>query len=99
MLAALNENRSTTIVVVTHDRRVARATDRILSMRDGRIIDDHPVADPLTEDLRELGQSRLGRRLLAGEVDALGPLKPALTRNGHLTPEAKSLVEVLRDLA
>jgi ABC-type methionine transport system ATPase subunit len=98
LLADLNESRSTTVIVVTHDRRVARATDRILSMRDGRISNDHPVADPLTEDLRELGRSRLGQRLLAGDVEALGPLKPALTLNGHLTPEASSLVEILRAL-
>jgi putative ABC transport system ATP-binding protein len=98
LLADLNVSQGTTIVVVTHDRRVARATDRILSMRDGRIVDDHAVADPLTEDLRELGHSRLGQRLLAGEVDELGPLRQALTRNGQLTAEAVRLVDILREL-
>jgi ABC-type lipoprotein export system ATPase subunit len=99
LLVGLNASQGTTIIVVSHDRRVARATDRILTMRDGRIWDDHRVADPLTEDLRELGSSRLGQRLLGGEVEELGPLSQALVRNGRLTPEAEGLVNVLRELA
>ena len=98
LLADLNVGQGTTIVVVTHDRRVARATDRILTMRDGRITDDHLVADPLTEDLRELGHSRLGQRLLEGRTQDLGPLSQVLVRNGRLTPEAECLVGMLRDL-
>jgi ABC-type lipoprotein export system ATPase subunit len=99
LLVELNQGQHTTIIVVSHDRRVARATNRILTMRDGRITSDHPVADPLTEDLRELGESRLGQRLLDGRVDELGPLSQTLTRNGDLTPEAQSLVDLLRELA
>lgn len=98
LLVDLKTSQGTTIIVVTHDRRVARTTDRILTMRDGKITDDHRVADPLTEDLRELGRSRLGRRLLNGKVQDLGPLSDALVRNGDLTPEAKSFVKVLRQL-
>jgi ABC-type lipoprotein export system ATPase subunit len=98
LLADLNVSQGTTIIVVTHDRRVARATDRILTMRDGRITDDHAVADALTEDLRELGHSRLGQRLIDGDVDQLGPLHEALVRDGDLTPEAERLVDVLREL-
>jgi putative ABC transport system ATP-binding protein len=98
LLADLNQSQETTIIVVSHDRRVARATKRILTMRDGRITDDHAVADALTEDLRELGRSRLGQRLLNGRVQELGPLREALTRNGRLTPGAERLVGVLREL-
>jgi ABC-type lipoprotein export system ATPase subunit len=98
LLGELNESQGTTIIVVTHDRRVARATDRILTMRDGQISDDHAVADPLTEDLRELGRSRLGQRLMNGTVEDLGPLSEALVRDGELTPEAECFVDVLREL-
>ena len=98
LLGELNESQGTTIIVVTHDRRVARTTDRILTMRDGQIRDDHAVADPLTEDLRELGRSRLGQRLMNGGVEDLGPLSHALVRDGHLSPEAERFVEVLREL-
>jgi ABC-type lipoprotein export system ATPase subunit len=99
LLADLNLSQQTTIIVVTHDRRVARATDRILTMRDGRISDDHAVTDPLTEDLRELGRSQLGQRLLAGRIEELGPLRQALSHDGRLTPEAERLVSVLREVA
>jgi ABC-type lipoprotein export system ATPase subunit len=99
LLIDLNRNQGTTIIVVSHDRRVARTTNRILTMRDGRISSDHSVADPLTEDLRELGYSRLGRHLLAGRVEELGPLRQALTKNGHFTPEAEQLVKMLRSLS
>lgn len=99
LLAQLNQEQGTTIAVVTHDRRVARSTDRILTMRDGRITDDHAVADPLTEDLRELGRSPLGQRLIAGDAGRLGPLSPVLVRDGQLTPAAQCLVDMLQDLA
>jgi ABC-type lipoprotein export system ATPase subunit len=98
LLSELNDSQGTTIIVVTHDRRVARATRRILTMRDGQIRDDHAVADPLTEDLRELGRSRLGQRLMNGTVEDLGPLSEVLVENGTLTPEAKCFVDVLREL-
>ena len=64
LLARLNESEGTTIVVVTHDRRVAQATQRILRMSDGRIVSDHRLVDPLEEDLRMLADSRLGQALL-----------------------------------
>ena len=98
LLGELNESQGTTIIVVTHDRRVARATNRILTMRDGRITSDHTVGDPLTEDLRELGRSRLGQRLIDGRVEELGPLSEALAHDGQLTPEAEYFVKVLREL-
>lgn len=64
LLGTLNKKRGTTIAVVTHDRRVAQATERILRMRDGRVVDDHRVIDPLEEDLRMLAQSKLGQAIL-----------------------------------
>lgn len=64
LLADLNRSQGTTIVIVTHDRRVAQSTQRILRMRDGRIVEDHRLVDPLEEDLRMLAYSRLGQALL-----------------------------------
>lgn len=69
LLADLNHTQGTTIAVVTHDRRVAQATQRILRMHDGRIIGDHCVVDPMEEDLRMLAQSKLGQAIL-DESDA-----------------------------
>jgi putative ABC transport system ATP-binding protein len=36
-----------TIIVVTHDRDVGRHADRVLSLRDGQLIKDEKVSDPL----------------------------------------------------
>ncbi len=41
-LRALNERQGVTIVVVTHERDIAAYADRIITMRDGKIISDEP---------------------------------------------------------
>ena len=64
LLAELNQSQGTSIVVVTHDRRVAQATQRILRMQDGRVVSDHRITDPLEEDLRMFAQSQFGQKLL-----------------------------------
>ncbi len=64
LLADLNRSEGTTIAVVTHDRRVAQSTQRIVRMKDGQIVSDHRLDDPLEEDLRMLAYSRLGQALL-----------------------------------
>jgi ABC-type lipoprotein export system ATPase subunit len=64
LLHDLNRTQGATIIIVTHDRRVAKTTQRILLMKDGRIVDDHRLLDPLEEDLRMLARSRLGQAIL-----------------------------------
>ncbi len=64
LLGELNRSEGTTIAVVTHDPRVAQATQRILRMQDGHIVEDHRVSDPLEEDLRALAFSKLGEIIL-----------------------------------
>lgn len=85
LLGELNRTQGTTIAVVTHDRRVAQATQRILMMRDGTLVDDHRVRDPMEEDLRMLAQSRLGQAILE---DGATPL-------AQLTPEEEDLLRRL----
>ena len=45
-LAALNRSQGVTIVVVTHEADIAAYADRVLTMRDGRIIDDRRNPQP-----------------------------------------------------
>jgi len=45
MLQDLNR-RGKTIVLVTHERDIALHTRRIVSFRDGRVVDDQPVPEP-----------------------------------------------------
>ena len=47
VLQRLNLEERLTILLVTHEMDIARHTDRIVSFRDGRVVDDAPVTDPL----------------------------------------------------
>ncbi len=93
LLTELNASQNTTIIVVTHDHHIARSTHRILSMQDGRIVDDHRVADAATEELRSLARSQLGQSLLAGNTEDLAGL--GLAQNGRLTAEGTALKDLL----
>jgi len=67
----LNRELGTTFIAVTHDPAVARQTDRILIMRDGRIVHEHTVGTPFEEDLAAFRRSGLGQAILAEDEAAL----------------------------
>ena len=52
VLQRLNREERLTILLVTHEMDIARHTDRIVSFRDGYVVDDAPVPDPLTAGQR-----------------------------------------------
>ena len=58
-----------TIIVVTHDPGVAAWADRLLTLRDGRIVGDEPTAD--SGALRASGEVRR-RRLAHAPFDEEG---------------------------
>ena len=95
LLQKINRERAMTVLLVTHDPRVARTAQRILSMQDGRIVDDHAVGDPLSEDLREMARSLLGQLLREGKAEPLAAV--GLSDHGRLTPEAHTLAELLAE--
>ncbi|MFQ6101046.1 MAG: ABC transporter ATP-binding protein [Anaerolineae bacterium] len=76
LMHRLNHELGTTIIVVTHDPAVARQTDRILIMRDGRIVHEHTVGTPFEEDLAAFRRSGLGKAILAGDEAALARFGP-----------------------
>jgi putative ABC transport system ATP-binding protein len=47
LLLQLNREAETTLVLVTHDRRLAEYADRIITLRDGRVLSDELVATSL----------------------------------------------------
>jgi predicted ABC-type transport system involved in lysophospholipase L1 biosynthesis ATPase subunit len=43
----LNREERTTLVLVTHDRKLAEHADRIITLRDGAILTDELVREPM----------------------------------------------------
>jgi putative ABC transport system ATP-binding protein len=46
LLLALNRDYGSTLVLVTHDSELASFTQRIITLRDGRIVSDQPAQPP-----------------------------------------------------
>jgi len=90
----MNRRLGTTFLIVTHDPAVARRTDRILIMGDGRIVREDIIKDPYTEDLRILRNSPLGQAVLEGR-DELVLDGVALFREGQPTEAGRLLRELL----
>ncbi|MBI5305029.1 MAG: ABC transporter ATP-binding protein [Chloroflexi bacterium] len=68
LLRRLNREQGTTFIVVTHNPAVARAADRIVTVRDGKILRDEKIDSVYLEDLREFKESALGHAILDGAV-------------------------------
>jgi ABC-type lipoprotein export system ATPase subunit len=47
LLKRLHKEQGMTLILVTHDMHVARAADRIVTMRDGAIVSDEPAHHPV----------------------------------------------------
>ena len=90
----MNRRLDTTFIIVTHDPAVARRTDRVLIMGDGRIVREDIVTDPYTEDLRMLKASPLGTAILEGR-DELSLDGVTLFKDGQLTETGRLLRELL----
>ncbi|MFQ5614939.1 MAG: ABC transporter ATP-binding protein, partial [Anaerolineales bacterium] len=74
LLRDLNQSQGTTFIVVTHDPAVARQTNRIVVMADGKITREDIVGSPIEEDLKMWRHSGLGRRMIDGVQEGLEKL-------------------------
>jgi len=93
----MNRRLGTTFIIVTHDPAVARRTERVLIMGDGRIVREDIVTDPYTEDLRMLKASPLGVAVLEGREE-LSLDGVALFKDGVLTEAGSLLRELLEQV-
>jgi ABC-type lipoprotein export system ATPase subunit len=76
LIRGLNDNQGITFIVVTHDPAVARQTNRVLVMADGKIAREDLIGSPIEEDLKMWRHSGLGRRIVEGDHDgALGQME------------------------
>jgi ABC-type glutathione transport system ATPase component len=69
LLRDINQTQGTTFIVVTHDPAVARQTNRVLVMADGKIVREDVIGSPIEEDLKMWRHSGLGRRIVDGDHD------------------------------
>ncbi|MEA3377694.1 MAG: ABC transporter ATP-binding protein [Chloroflexota bacterium] len=90
LMKRLNQELNTTFITVTHDPAISRETERVLIMRDGRIVHEHRVGTPFEEDLAAFRRSGLGQAIVEGDDEALEELDP---------PEREALHKLLRDAA
>ena len=67
LLQELNRTRQTTLIVVTHNHEVARVTQRVLTLRDGKIQSDVRFHNEMESDLFDLKVSALGQAILRGD--------------------------------
>jgi ABC-type lipoprotein export system ATPase subunit len=74
LLRELNQSQGTTFIVVTHDLSVARQTNRIVIMADGRIVREDIIGSPIEEDLKMWRHSGLGRRILSRDEETMASL-------------------------
>jgi putative ABC transport system ATP-binding protein len=43
LLKNLNKDRGTTLIIVTHDPEIAELTDRVISLRDGLVVENKKI--------------------------------------------------------
>ncbi|MBI4672930.1 MAG: ABC transporter ATP-binding protein [Chloroflexi bacterium] len=64
LLTELNRTRQTTFIIVTHNHEVARVTQRVITLRDGKIQSDVALKNEIESDLYDLKVSALGQAIL-----------------------------------
>lgn len=87
LISELNQSQGTTFLVVTHDINVARQTNRVIVMNDGKIQREDIIGSPLEEDLKVWRHSGLGKRIMAGD-------EAALKNVGITSKQAKALNKI-----
>jgi putative ABC transport system ATP-binding protein len=90
LLKELNRSQGVTFIIVTHDPSVARQTQRVLVMADGKIVREDRIGSPLEEDLKMWRHSILGQQIVSGnpvELQALGI-------SGHQISDVKAVLEL-----
>lgn len=87
LIRRLNREHGTTLLIVTHDPAVARQTDRVIVMEDGRIVREDIIGSPIEEDLKMWRHSRLGQRIVESDAEVAKTL-----------PISKAQLKTLKEL-
>lgn len=85
LLGRLSREQGVTLIIVTHNTEVAAAAQRVITLRDGKILRDAAITGELERELLELKSSTLGQAILRGD-----PLPPSVA---ELAPVLHALLE------
>jgi ABC-type lipoprotein export system ATPase subunit len=83
LLAELNRSQGATLIVVTHNHEVAQATQRMVTLRDGRIERDMLLQNTFDGDWLDFKSSSLGQAILG---------------NNGLPPELRDIAPRLKEI-
>lgn len=89
IMRKINKEKGATFIVVTHDPEVAKKTDRIIFLRDGKVSRDEFVKSESLEDIMALKNSLFGLQVIQKEVTDPYMEKLGLFKGGKLTKEGE----------
>jgi putative ABC transport system ATP-binding protein len=99
LMKRIARERKKTTLMVTHNPEIARKTDRIVYLRDGRIEREETVGSELLEDLSAFGNSSLGRRIAEGRAaEDLELVRLGIFEGGRLGRRGVVLRELISEL-
>jgi ABC-type sulfate/molybdate transport systems ATPase subunit len=86
----MNAEFGMTLIMVTHDPVVALSTRRILTLRDGRIEQDEPVAAVYLHEMQQISHTRLGQLLFGERAEVLSvPERDEIPLRAQLPADAE----------
>jgi putative ABC transport system ATP-binding protein len=91
MMRKINKEKGATFIVVTHDPEVAKKTDRIIFLRDGKVSREEFVKSESLEDIMALKNSLFGLQVIQKEASDPYMEKLGLFKGGKLTKEGEVL--------
>lgn len=99
LMRRIGRERKKTILMVTHNLEIAKKTDRIVYLRDGRIEREKIVRSELLEDLLAFADSSLGQTIAEGKTVGDPELtKLGIFQDGRLGMRGVVLKELISEL-
>jgi len=96
LIRKINKEKGTTVIMVTHDPEIAKKTDRIIFLKDGKVSREEVVKSESVEDFLDLKNSTFGNQLIQQKATDPYMEKLGVFRGGKLTKEGEAILSVFR---
>jgi len=94
LMKKINQEKGTTFIMVTHDPEMAKKTDRIIFLRDGKVAREEIVKSESVEDIMDLKNSTFGHQILEQKAEDPYMEKLGLFKGGKLTKEGEAILSL-----